>query len=400
MKNISFIVLALSLFVFSCTQEEISPVGGDKYSDFASDALGEGSGPGGSGGDGGQGGNTQIEPGQITAGEWNDLLNWSFWTNLGQEEDYAGMESYWEYNLSDRISLKLTNSLAVPLIDIRVELLDKDDNMLWVSKTDNFGTAELWPFLLNNSSLDLSDLKIRIEDQIFTDLKNYDSGINEFSLELPAYQSPEKKMDIAFMVDATGSMSDELEYLKVELIDVIETVKSDNPDAVLNLGSVFYRDEGDDYVTRKSEFSTDYNTTINFIKKQSANGGGDFPEAVHSAMNVSINDLQWSTTATSRILFILLDAPPHYEAQIVDQVHSLVEKASLMGIKLIPITASGINKETEFLMRYLSIATNGTYVFITNHSGIGGDHLEPTIGEYEVEYLNELMVRIINKYLE
>ena len=51
-------------------------------------------------------------------------------------------------------------------------------------------------------------------------------------------------------------------------------------------------------------------------------------------------------------------------------------------------------------MRYMAIATNGTYVFITNHSGIGNNHIEPSIGEYEIEYLNQLIVRLINKYLE
>jgi hypothetical protein len=39
-------------------------------------------------------------------------------------------------------------------------------------------------------------------------------------------------------------------------------------------------------------------------------------------------------------------------------------------------------------------------VFITNDSGIGNDHLEPTVGEFKVEYLNDLMVRLINQYLE
>ncbi|GAL65661.1 expressed protein [Jejuia pallidilutea] len=49
-------------------------------------------------------------------------------------------------------------------------------------------------------------------------------------------------------------------------------------------------------------------------------------------------------------------------------------------------------------MRNFAIATNGTYVFITNDSGIGNDHLEPTVGAYEVEFLNSLLVRLIDKY--
>ena len=54
---------------------------------------------------------------------------------------------------------------------------------------------------------------------------------------------------------------------------------------------------------------------------------------------------------------------------------------------------------TEFLLRFLNIVTGGTYVFITNDSGIGGSHIEPTIGAYDVEYLNDLMVRVINGFL-
>ena len=110
--------------------------------------------------------------------------------------------------------------------------------------------------------------------------------------------------------------------------------------------------------------------------------------------------MQWSTEARSRIAFLLLDAPPHRENQIIDELHNTIKTAAKKGIKIIPIVASGINKETEFLMRNFSIATNGTYVFITNDSGVGNEHLEPTVGEYEVEYLKDLMVRLIKKYSE
>ncbi|MCB0845041.1 MAG: hypothetical protein KDE26_17455, partial [Bacteroidetes bacterium] len=58
----------------------------------------------------------------------------------------------------------------------------------------------------------------------------------------------------------------------------------------------------------------------------------------------------------------------------------------------------GVNKETEFLMRFFALATNGTYVFITDDSGIGNDHLEPTVGDFEVEYLNELIIRLVKEY--
>lgn len=181
---------------------------------------------------------------------------------------------------------------------------------------------------------------------------------------------------------------------------MIGQVAVDNPNIDIYTSSVFYRDIDDEYLVKHSDFSQNINITQSFISEQEANGGGDYPEAVHTALRTGIEQLQWTGDAKTRIAFLLLDAPPHYESQIVDEIHNSIMLAAEKGIKIIPITASGIDKETEFLMRFFSITTNGTYVFITDHSGIGNDHLEPSVGDYEVEYLNELMVRLINKYIE
>ncbi|MGC9344982.1 MAG: hypothetical protein ACP5E3_19920, partial [Bacteroidales bacterium] len=335
---------------------------------------------------------------QITAAEWNDLDNWGFWNNLLNDQEYSQMPGYWSFDVISRISVQVKNNGGNPVTNVRVELLNSDNEILWTARTDNFGKAELWPGMSISESSN-QDYKLRIDSEVFTGIKTFDSGVNEIFLN-SSITLLQNESQVAFMVDATGSMADELEYLKVELVDVISEVKKDNPNSAIITGSVFYRDQGDQYLTRVADFTSSTDNTIKFIKDQFADGGGDFPEAVHTALLESITTLQWSEQAKSRILFILLDAPPHYENQVVDQIHSLVNTAAEKGIKLIPITASGIDKETEFLMRYFSIATNGTYVFITNDSGIGNEHLEASVGEYEVEYLNDLMVRLINKYLE
>ena len=44
-----------------------------------------------------------------------------------------------------------------------------------------------------------------------------------------------------------------------------------------------------------------------------------------------------------------------------------------------------------------SICTNGTYVFLTDDSGVGDSHLEPIVGDYEVELLHDIIVRIISE---
>ncbi|MDN3670645.1 VWA domain-containing protein [Echinicola jeungdonensis] len=358
-------------------------------------------GGGGSSSGGGNGQGQEPEPGVITAGEWKDLDHWDFWQNLFNEKDYEKMPEYWGFDLQNRFALEIKQSNGQPAIDVPVTLKAGNET-IWQAKTDNKGRAELWGniFAPAMGRLQSEDWTISIDGGNMTiqDPTPYQGEVQQVTYT--PNRQVENRAELAFVVDATGSMSDELEYLKTELLDVIQRAKSENPGTSFLTGSVFYRDTEDEYLTRESPFSSDIQTTLSFIEDQEANGGGDFPEAVHTALSKAIRELQWSSQTRARLLFLLLDAPPHYETQIVDEMHDLTQLAAAKGIKIIPITASGIDKETEFLMRFMGNATNGTYVFITNHSGIGNDHLEPSIGEYEVEYLNVLMVRLFGEAVE
>jgi von Willebrand factor type A domain. len=341
----------------------------------------------------------QSQPGVITAGEWDDLEHWDFWTSIIQKDTFKSIPAYWNIYSLNRISVHVIGTDSLPVIDIAVHL-QKDGQTIFSARTDNRGNAELWTGLFQeNTNPDYSAFKIDINSgaKLLNHVKSWPEGINQVILP-PA--KVENNIDVAFVVDATGSMGDELEYLKTELLDVISRAQSGNRNATILTSSVFYRDEGDDYLTKVSDFTTDYNTTIDFIKDQHSDGGGDTPEAVHAALDKAMNSLQWSAHARTRLLFLVLDAPPHHETSVISSIQASMQTAAAKGIKIIPVTASGIDKDTEFLMRFFSISTNGTYVFITDDSGIGESHLRATVGPYEVEYLNNLMVRLINKYAE
>jgi hypothetical protein len=193
-------------------------------------------------------------------------------------------------------------------------------------------------------------------------------------------------------------MKDEIAYLKTELNDVITAVKEQNKDLNLNLGSVFYRDVSDAYLTRESDLSSDISKTIDFIKAQDADGGGDTPEAVEAALDVALNQLNWRSSARTKLLFLVLDAPPHLTTEVIAKLQSLISVATAKGIKIIPITGSGIDKSAEYLMRSLALCTNGTYVFLTDDSGVGNPHIKPTTDKYEVEKLNNLLLRLFTQY--
>lgn len=387
------LIFFLLAILSSCSTED---AGGASEVDPAASADGSFSG-GSSGSGNGSGNNNQS--GLITAGEWNDLDNWGFWESLLNGQEFSEMPTYWGFYTNQRVSVQVKGNDGNPMIDAQVELR-RGNSLVWASKTDNLGKAELWLNLFEEGSIQsMNEYTLFIDgNAIPGTVKRINEGVNEITLNVVSEMS--HQVDLSFIVDATGSMGDELEFLKDDLLSVIQRTQAENSSIDIRTSTVFYRDEGDDYVVRSSDFSHNLNTTMGFINQQSANGGGDYPEAVHTALETAIRDLQWSLQARTRIAFLLLDAPPHYEPQVVNSIQSQIVNAAQKGIKIIPITASGIDKQTEFLMRFLSISTNGTYVFITDDSGIGEAHLKPSVGEYEVEFLNDLMVRLITQYVQ
>ena len=336
-----------------------------------------------------------LDPGQITAGEWNDLNNWEDWKNLLNDNDYFEMQNHWGIYPTKRYSVFVTNSEHNPIADLKVELIAGSE-VIWKARTDNGGKAELWSGLLDKKSPHKSNLKAKIYHG--TDVYNLDVNEGKSSnLTIDRACNTADKVDIMFVVDATGSMGDEIDYLKSEVKDVIKRSTQNQNDLDLRIGSVFYRDMNDAYLTKVSPLSSNLDRVYNFINNQSARGGGDFPEAVDAGLDEALAQ-QWSENAVAKIIFLLLDAPPHNEDQIKTTIRDQIAEAAERGIKIIPISASGISRETEFLLKYMSISTNGTYVFITDDSGIGNPHLDPLVDDFEVEKLNDLLTRLITHY--
>ena len=344
----------------------------------------------------GQGG-IQPQGGLVTAGEWNDLDNWDFYQKTLMKEPFKGFPDDWQMYTNHRIAVALT-AKNKPAANATVTLF-RNDTPIWTAKTDNLGRAELWVGAFQKEKeLNTALLRLKVNEQWVSTATISETQVNRIALD-EALPSPTNLVQIAFMVDATGSMGDELEFLKMDLKKVINEVQKTNNQLKISTATVFYRDEGDEYVVKHSPFTEDINQTTEFISQQRADGGGDFPEAVDKAL-VQLNQLQWQPEARTRIAFLVLDAPPHNKPAVINSIQYSVKTAAASGIKLIPVVASGIDKTTEFLMRFIAMYTNGTYVFITDHSGIGNKHLEPSVGEYQVEKLSDLMVRLIKKYSE
>jgi len=364
----------------------------------------------------------QPQAGLLTAGEWNDLKNWNFWLELMQDQQWSGMPGIWGIYNQKRIQVTVTGP-AGALADLPVQVY-AGEKLVFEGRTNVLGQADLFPTIGSSSQVppfqtqqdqqnqnsqisvkepSLSKVEVRVnlgQETLKQELSLSGNGLQTLNFKAETALDPAVNADLMLVVDTTGSMGDELEYLKSELKNVASQISSQNrKDLKLRLSTNFYKDLSDEYVVRPFPFSENPDTVAQQLSQQSANGGGDFPEAVDAALQDAVDEHEWSATARARLLFLVLDAPPHQDPKNLTRLRTSLMRAAAKGIRIIPVASSGIDKETEFLLRMMAISTGGRYVFLTDDSGIGSSHIKPTVGSFTVEKLNALMVRVANEYI-
>jgi hypothetical protein len=224
---------------------------------------------------------TPASAGTLTAGELNDLGKWTLWTDIAQR-DLNEWRHRWHLSPLERYAAQLVTAEGFPVVGATVYLKDSRDSLLWQAQSDNTGKCELWSGLFTGATgQQVASLQAIVDGRPHTlsHPTRFQDGLNVVRVSRPC-QAP-AVVDIAFVVDATGSMGDEIRYLQAELGDVIAKTKDSLASSTLHLASVFCRDAGDAYVTRTSPLSANVAQTLDFIGQQCADGGGDFPTGVY-----------------------------------------------------------------------------------------------------------------------
>ncbi|XP_063409728.1 uncharacterized protein LOC134692958 [Mytilus trossulus] len=119
------------------------------------------------------------------------------------------------------------------------------------------------------------------------------------------------KLDMAFIMDTTGSMGSYIDSAKQNIRGIVDKIVATSGSDV-RLALIEYRDHSPQdrtFVTRKNDFTSSISTMKSWLNSASANGGGDTPEAVAEAM-YQATKLSWRQDAT-KISVMISDAPPH-----------------------------------------------------------------------------------------
>jgi hypothetical protein len=157
-----------------------------------------------------------------------------------------------------------------------------------------------------------------------------------------------KPVDLIFVIDVTGSMSDDIDAVQASAITIVNTIESMTCD--FRVGIVAYRDhpfypygEPDDVMFEDYAFSTDKTTIINNINSLVEEGGADWKEAVFDALLRAIDSTsigEWRS-GVKKILILMGDAPPHdpcpiygYTALDVINAAFLADPATIYSISV------------------------------------------------------------------
>ena len=181
---------------------------------------------------------------------------------------------------------------------------------------------------------------------------------------------PRPKVEVAFVLDSTGSMGGLIEGAKEKIWTIANSIIARDPKPEIRIGLLAYRDRGDEYITRKHDLSGDIDTVFSDLRKIQAGGGGDSPESVNQALHEAVTLMSWSKGKdTTRIIFLVGDCPPHMDYQDDVKYEETCKLAATAGI-VIHTVQCGTQSDTTPVWREIAKLAEGTYIALAQTGGM------------------------------
>jgi hypothetical protein len=331
------------------------------------------------------------QSGQLTAGTWDDNANFDFYSRYLSTASSSQLPGLPMIERLGRLVLLVQNPAGEPMAGAQVQVSDGAGHV-FTSTTGAEGRVLYFPGWDGVAIGTALSIKASLANDVAE--ASAIAGADTVTLTLAqAARSEVGALDLAFVIDTTGSMTDELSYLQTELDTIVAGISAQFPGLVQRFALIAYRDLGDEYVLRTFDFTSDLGTFRSNLAARVATGGGDTPEAVDQALSAAAK-LSWKAGASARVAFWIADAPHHngLEGGVVSALQTAVSK----GVHIYPVAASGIDDLAEFTMRTAAEVTGGRYLFLTDDSGIGNAHAEPHIPCYYVTTLESAIRRMVS----
>ena len=342
----------------------------------------------------------QRNAGLITACAWDDNKYYNDWAALFAQEDAntkAGKfseytDNAWKFDTLSRVKVTVKNGENF-VCGATVNFFGADQKE-YKAVTNANGVAYIFPAEEEGT--------ITVKSGEGEGTASFTADNRDLTVDLASSASKANVIKMMFVIDVTGSMGDELNYITNEITDVIGRIASNDDQTRIDLALLFYRDNGDTEKFNYAAFKNVTDPTLLAEQKQalaaqSATGGGDYPEALDEALLMAVGK-DWGEENSTKIIFHVFDAPSHSDEENIARCGQAAKIAAEKGIRYCPILCSGADLLCEYIARQGAVYTGGTFIFVTDHSGIGNAHYDPNIPNAVVEKLNDMLVRLAIGY--
>jgi len=141
------------------------------------------------------------------------------------------------------------------------------------------------------------------------------------------------------------------------------------------------------------------------LAKVQADGGGDLPEDLNSALEAATNKVKWNPDGV-KMAFVITDAPAHLDYNQPFAYDLQVVKAVEKGIKIFTVGTGGLDIKGEYMLRQISQYTSGKYIFLTygekgeSEGGSTGGVSHHTGDNFQTDKLEAVIIKFAKEELE
>lgn len=321
----------------------------------------------------------------VKTGEWDDNANFREFGRWLKTEKSRGASSI---DVSVRRFLVVRDAAGKPVPSCNVTVRDAAGKTKTLLTTSS-GRALFFPRAegyLSDDFTATANCQDTAVSQTFR--ASAGDGIVDLTLAKDRVLPDAQTIDVAFVLDTTGSMSEEINALRDTLEKVSKSLSSLGIQP--RVGLVEYKDRSDAFVTRTHQMTTDVSGLQGRISALAAQGGGDTPEHVNEAVRVAVRTLKFKPQSIARLVFLIGDAPPHLDYANDEGYVTAMQEANHSGIQIFSIAASGMDALGQVVFRQLSQYTGGTHMFVlrggAGPASVGGGDPRSSCGGTHTDY--------------
>ncbi len=338
-----------------------------------------------------------AESSRLSAGVVNDNEQWADY--LAYLQAYPAADII-PLDVSERHTIQLLDGVGQPIPGALVQITANGESVTAL-RTHSNGSVLFFPRLYDLPAGNYLATAVHGEQTVSLPLSTGGGDTWQLLFEEERAAATAVPLDILFLIDATGSMDDEIRQLKDNMVAIAMQINALPSQPDVRFGFVTYRDRTDDLLLNVHPFTAELETFVAALADIEAYGGGDYPEDLHAGLFSAIRALDWRQEGSVSLIFLIADAPPHLDYPDQDDYTVHLRQAMAQGIKIYPIASSGLDAQGEYIFRQLAQVTDGRFIFLNPDDPDAATSDEPTfaVTNFAVADLDDLIVQIVTEEL-